>query len=115
MSVVFFDSPEDAVEFADTVTTIDVQTEVNRAKQSVAVEICTQLRDPALQTSSVVLPMIVAQELAAFHLENGTSSSIARCAAIAHAKTVAFDLDLEGFDGYDPYFNESAPFLERCR
>ena len=113
-SAVFFDSDDEAVEFATIVATIDVEGEIHQAKPSVTMELCEPLRDPGLQTPSVVLPMVIAQELAAFHLDSGTSSEVARCAAIAQAKTVPHDLDLEDFDGYDDYFSDAAPFVENC-
>ena len=111
---VFFDSGDDTAEFATAISGLGAETDQDDANNSVTFDLCEELRDPELATPSVAMPVIVAQQLLAHHLENGAAEEAAACAAIAQAKTVPFDFSLENFDGYDSFFDESASFVSGC-
>ena len=111
---VFFDSGNDATEFDTAMSGLGAETDQDDSNNSVTFDLCEALRDSELASNSVAMPVIVAQQLITHHLENGVAEEAAACAAIAQAKTVPFDFSLENFDGYDTFFDESAPFLSGC-
>ena len=62
-----------------------------------------------------MIPIIAANQLAAHHLEDGETREVARCAAIAQAKTIPIDLTFDEFGGYDTFIDLSGSFLEGCQ
>lgn len=113
-SEVFFDSADHATEFAALVTPLGFETEVRPDQPSVRADLCHQLSEVAEQSPSPVVPLIVANELAAHHLANEVPVDVARCASITQAKTVPHDLNLDDFAGYDSYIENSQAFVDSC-
>ena len=114
-SDIFFDTPDDAAEFANIVDLPQVELAIDEQRRSVTLDVCDELRDADLQTPAVMIPIIASNQLAAHHLEDGETREVARCAAIAQAGTIPFDLSFDEFTGYDTFIDSSGPFLEGCQ
>jgi len=98
----FFDTGPDTREFADIVEQLSV-TDVSFGTNDLDVEfmICDPIGDPELQRLGAILPLVVANDATVTHLRNGVSPEVARCAAIAQAKTIPADVPLGNFVGWD--------------
>ena len=114
-SDVFFDSGDEAAEFADIIDGLPLRTSIDEQRQSVTLDICEELRDADLQTPAVMMPIIAANHLAAHHLNNGETVDTARCAALTQAKNIPIDLTFDEFTGYDTFIDQSGPFAQGCR
>ena len=114
-SDVFFDGAEEARQFAEIVGQLGVEGEVSDVRQSVTMDICQRLAEQGQPNPAVNFPLIVANEMALHHLQAGEGQDVARCAAIAQARTVPIDYPLETFAGYSVYVVESVQFLDQCR
>ena len=114
-SDIFFDTPAEAAQFADIVASLQAELTLDEQRRSVTLDVCDELRDADLQTAAVMIPIIAANHLAADHLENGETRDVARCAAIAQAKTIPIDLTFDEFGGYDTFIDLSGSFLEDCQ
>ena len=112
---VFFDTAGDAAEFAMFLGEIGIDSSVDDARRSATSDVCEQVGDPDDQRIAVVFPLVVANELVLNHLLMGESEEIARCAALAQAKTLPFDQSLDDFVGYDALFVDSTSFVTTCR
>lgn len=111
---IFFDSGTDAQEFAQIASDANFDAEFDDA-DSVAIDVCSPVGDPQAQNNAVVFPLVVANELALYHLRSGLDPEIARCASIAQAQTMPVDQAIDDFPGYDVVFNESVDFVASCR
>ena len=111
---VFFDSTAEAEEFARIATVANFAAAFDGA-DSVTIDTCSPVGDPQAQNNAVVFPLVVANELALYHLRSGFDPEIARCASIAQAQTMPVDQPINDFPGYDVVFADSADFVTNCQ
>ena len=112
---VFFDDAAEAAEFNSLVGGVGIAGSVDAVDSSVTAELCESIGNPDDQRSAVVFPLILANELILNHLLMGESPDVARCAALAQAKTQPVDQSLNDFGGFDAQFVASTPFVNACR
>ena len=112
---VFFDDASEAVEFNSLAGDIGIAGSVDAGDSSVTADVCDPVGDAEEQRSAVVFPLIVANELILHHLLMGEEPEIARCAALAQAKTQPVNQSLNDFGGFDALFVAAEPFANACR
>lgn len=111
---VFFDSVDEAAEFATLLDRAGLNNTVDESQSRVSSTVCEPVGNPDDQRIAVVFPLVVANELVLNHLLMGESEAVARCAALAQAKTLRVDEDLNDFAGYDALFVDSVSFVAAC-
>ena len=109
----FFDDASEATEFA--LVLDELHDNRLHSDTNVEVDICDPISDPALQRFGTILPLIVSNEATSFHLRNGESVEVARCAGIAQAKTMPADRSQDEFVGWDAVFETAPQFIADCQ
>ena len=109
----FFDDASEATEFGEIVDELHMSEAVTDT--NVQLDICDPIGDPALQRFGTILPLIVSNEATAFHLRNGESTEVARCAGITQAKTIPANESQDQFVGWDAIFDEAPQFVSDCQ
>ncbi len=111
---IFFESRSEGTEFIDILNAADVPGDRALASTEVIFDVCEPIGSPEFQRVGTIVPIVVVQEAARDHVNDGVPLEKARCAAIAQASTIPADQPATEFVGRAQLSEQRAQFLADC-
>ncbi len=111
---IFFDDETEAIEFDDVAVGLLNIPGVEVAGTQVTIDICSPIGNPADQHIGIFYPLVVLNEMALFHISEGESVDVARCASLEQASTIRTYDPANTFVPFDEIVAQSEQFVAAC-